>query len=285
MSTAPAIGAAQGADGTSQPTGFGALIAALTPLDRADGSTAGLTTELPENWTQGRTAYGGLSAALCVEAARRMAADLPPLRSGQFAFAGPAAGRLDIRPELVRRGRSAATMAVALDGDQGPAVRALLTYGAARDSRVGHDSLAAPDVAGPDDCPAFFPSGGGPRFAANMEMRLAAGNRPLAGGDPAFWLWVRHRAPDGADPLTALVALADSPPPAAMVGFPAPAPISTMTWTLDLLGDPGDDPGVWRLLHSVSEQAGHGYSAQAMTLWDADRRPLAVARQMVALFT
>ncbi len=285
MSGAPTMAADQDAEATGQPTGFGALIAALAPLAGADGSPAGLTTELPEHWTQGRTAYGGLSAALCVEAARRMGADLPPLRSGQFAFAGPAAGRLDIRPELVRRGRSAATVAVALDGEQGPAVRALLTYGAARDSRVGHDSLTAPDVAGPDGCPAFFASGDGPRFAANMEMRLAAGSRPLAGGDPAFWLWVRHRAPTGADPVTALVALADSPPPAAMVGFPAPAPISTMTWTLDLIGDPGGDPGAWMLLRSASEQAGHGYSAQAMTLWDEHRRPLAVARQMVALFT
>ena len=36
---------------------------------------------LPPDWLQGRTAYGGLSAALCVQAALRAHPDLPPLRS------------------------------------------------------------------------------------------------------------------------------------------------------------------------------------------------------------
>ena len=52
-----------------------------------------LHIDIPADWAQGRTAYGGLTAALCVEAAALVSSDLPPLRSAQFAFIGPAAGR------------------------------------------------------------------------------------------------------------------------------------------------------------------------------------------------
>jgi hypothetical protein len=38
------------------------------------------------------------------------------------------------------------------------------------------------------------------------------------------------------------------------------------------------------LLWASSEQAGEGYSMQAMTLWDDAGKPLAVGRQVVAIF-
>jgi acyl-CoA thioesterase len=136
----------------------------------------------------------------------------------------------------------------------------------------------------PAHCVAFFPAGAGPRFAANFDMRLAAGARPMSGGEPAFALWVRHRDAGAANPLAALVALADALPPAAMVAFARPAPISTMTWALDLLSAPDDGAGAWRLLRSASEHAADGYSVQAMMLWDERGRPLCLGRQTVALF-
>jgi hypothetical protein len=59
---------------------------------------------LPADWLQGRTAYGGLSAALCLQATVRSHADLPPLRSAQFCFIGPATGELDIAAAVLRQG-------------------------------------------------------------------------------------------------------------------------------------------------------------------------------------
>ncbi len=260
--------------------GFGALIGSA----RTAGN--GIEVDLPETWAQGRTAYGGLSAALCVEAARRAEPDRPPLRRAQFAFPGPASGRLRARAALIRRGRSASFVSAELDGEAGPALRALFTYGGARDSRIAHARAPMPAAPPPDDCPPFIPKGMeriGPRFAANFDLRLAAGARPLSGADePEMAVWVRHRDVAGAAPETALVALADAIPPAAMVQFREPAPISTMTWTLDVLE--AGDPGGWRLLRSLSEHAGDGYSAQSMALWDEVGALVAVGRQVVALF-
>ena len=59
---------------------FAAIMAGI----KADGPA--LTAPLPENWMQGRTTYGGLTAALLLEAARRGHADLPPLRSAMINF-------------------------------------------------------------------------------------------------------------------------------------------------------------------------------------------------------
>ncbi|HVY03310.1 MAG TPA: acyl-CoA thioesterase domain-containing protein, partial [Caulobacterales bacterium] len=55
----------------------------------------GYRASIPDTWRQGRTAFGGVSAAICVEAALRALKDAPPLRSAQFAFIGPAGG--DVR--------------------------------------------------------------------------------------------------------------------------------------------------------------------------------------------
>lgn len=238
--------------------------------------------DAPDGWTQGRTLYGGMTAALCAEAARRRFPELAPLRSAQFAFTGPAAGRLSFRPALIRQGRSSAFVAVDGVAEGGHAVRALLAFGADRESGVRHNAAAPPKVAAPEACAPFFeaPRGG---FFQNFEMRLAAGARPLSpGADPAFSVWVRHLDDAGVDPAVSLLALADSLPPAAMVAFPAPAPISTVTWSVDILQPL--ERGDWRLLSSVSEQACDGYALQAMSLWSDAGRRLAVGRQAVAIF-
>ena len=81
---------------------FSKIIASLREQEGAFHAGPG------EDWLQGRTLFGGLSAALAVEASERAFPDLPPLRSAQFAFAGPAEGELRLEPKMLRRGRSAA---------------------------------------------------------------------------------------------------------------------------------------------------------------------------------
>ncbi len=75
-----------------------------------------------------------------------------------------------------------------------------------------------------------------------------------------------------------------------MTRFTAPAAISTMTWTVDILDDPDAiGPDGWLLLSTLllssrAETIAHGYSVQAMTVWTQDGGPLIAARQCVAVF-
>jgi len=255
------------------------LVAAVSATE------TGFSAFVTDDWKQGRTTYGGLSAALCVEAAQRTFPEAPPLRSAQFAFVGPAAGELAIQVKPLRQGKSTLFVAVDLVGEQGVATHGVLTFGAARVSALDYGEVPAPAVAAPEACESFFPENraGAPHFSAQFEVRKAGGTRPLAGGPPEYLLWIRHRDP-AATSLSALVALADMPPPPAMALFPQFGPISTMTWSLDVVGLPREDDDGWRLLRTRAETIGEGYSTQEMHLWDSQGRPLILARQNVAIF-
>lgn len=258
---------------------FTALMASMT----TGGDSCSVTAT--EDWLQGRTIYGGLLAAFCLQSVSRQFADLPPLRSAQLAFVGPAAGTVTIRPTVLRKGKSTVFIGIELFGEAGLATRATFCYGAARESAAAFGALAAPAVADPDACPQFFRPIPGLNFLQHFEGRFAGGNVPFSGGKhPGFSLWVRHR--DEARPATlpALVALTDSPPPAALVLFKRSGPLSTMTWSIDLLTDRPETRDGWWLLDTKAENVSGGYSSQATTLWNADRQPILVSRQNVAVF-
>ena len=59
--------------------------------------------------------------------------------------------------------------------------------------------------------------------------------------------------------ITALLAFTDCLPCAAWVDFPKPAPVSTMSWTVDFK-HPLPPVGGWHLIWSSSEAAGEGAS-------------------------
>jgi hypothetical protein len=272
-------------------TDFSTLMAQLA--ETPDGSSL----EISEDWTQGRTLFGGLSAALCAAAGEVAAGEgldgpPPPLRSAQFAFIGPAGGPVRLKTQVLRRGKSTVFVQADLTGEGGLATRGLLTFGAARPSSMDDEDLPAPATLNPEDCPALHgDSGKGPGFTRHFDIRPADGVRFFGRdvertlGRPDILLWARHRDPLAGTGAAALIALADIPPPAAMRLMTAPAPISTMTWMIDLLTPPSraDDTG-WRLLRSTAQVTRSGYSSQSMSLWDDAGRPLVIGRQNVAVF-
>lgn len=141
----------------------------------------------------------------------------------------------------------------------------------------------SPEVPAPDACEPFFGAGPGPGFAQYFEHRFAGGSRPRSVGQvPTMLAWLRLCDRGGVDPLISLIALADALPPAAIVAFPAAAPISTMTWSLDI-AQPARMTE-WVLVRTASEQAASGYSLQAMDAWNEDGVRLACGRQAVAVF-
>lgn len=242
-----------------------------------------LTLEAPSSWSQGRTLFGGMTTALSWAAATRMIPDLPPLRTVHTAFVGPAAGLLTLRPEVLRRGRSATTVGVDVNAEAGLAARSTFFCGAARPTRVTHDRvepLRSPDAA---DLPQVLAGGHTPGFARNFEIRHLSGGLPYGGGPAEFVMWARLKADEGADPLVALLALADVLPPAAMAVFPEPGVISSLSWSFDLDRLP-TDAGAWYLCRAVSESTGDGYSRQAMDLFDAEGRRMLAGRMTIAIF-
>ncbi|MBL6854600.1 MAG: thioesterase family protein [Alphaproteobacteria bacterium] len=241
---------------------------------------------MTDDWLQGRTAYGGLSSSLCLEAARRAVPDLPPLRSAQFTLIGPASGPLSMTPTVLRRGKSAVFVNVDLVGEAGLAVRAVLSFGVARASQIGYSALPMPAVTPIADSPPFFPGDRSPiGFQQHFESRLAGGTRPVTpGAKPEYLIWYRHKDERARQGIVPLIALADGPPPAVMAMFPQFAPISTMTWSVDVLTDEPQTADGWWLIRSLATTAHQGYSTQSMIVWNASGEPVLAHAQNVAIF-
>lgn len=240
--------------------------------------------EPPEDWRQGRTLFGGLSACLAVASAGRAFPEIPPLRSAQFAFIGPVTGSLALEPKILRAGKSATFITVDGKANTDIALRATLVFGAARRSSHSYRALSMPEAAPPGQLADFFDASFAPAFTQQFDGRIAGGARAVSGTDkPELLLWVRHRDHAAPDDVTSIIALGDVPPPAAMSLFTTLASISTVNWSIDVLGDRYVGSG-WHLVRVEAETVGEGYSSQRMTLWDAAGAPILAARQTVAIF-
>ena len=251
----------------------------LAQAVRTDG---GLEATIPETWMQGRTAYGGLSAALALQGARAVAQDLPPLRSAQISFVGPLAGTVQVRAERLRQGKSAAFVGVDVVGDAGLGLRATFVFMHARPSQVDYSVATPPETVAPEAAAPAFRRTTGPHFTGNFDYRHARPADVVA--EPADFLrWVRLVEPGEVASPVALMALGDALPPAAMDLMVEKGPVSSMTWLINLLVDEPITRDGWWLMRSTGAYARHGCSSQSMAIWNADGEPVATGMQSVAL--
>ena len=251
---------------------------AIDALEPAEGGWRGT---VPENWLQGRTAYGGFSAALALHAAQCSDVDLPPLRSAQVSFIGPLSGDIVVRATRLRRGRNAAFVQADVESTAGLGLRATFVFMRAIESRVDHQTGRCPDFPAPTADTRTFRGHSTIAFSQNFDL---LDRRDDAGG-PAEWLrWVRLVDRGGLDPMVELVAIADCLPPAALKLLGGPAPLSSMTWLLNILGPRPVTRDGWWLLRAATDYTKEGSSSQQMAIWNADGTPIAEQMQSVAIF-
>ena len=235
---------------------------------------------IPPGWLQGRTSYGGLSAALALHVAQGSEPDLPPLRSAQVSFIGPLAGDVTIRATRLRRGRNAAFVQADVIGEAGLGLRATFVFMGAIASALRHEESEAPALRRPgaDDRTRT----GRPEVPFSQQFEYVDAREGLA---PAEWVrWARLREREGLDPAVELIAVADCLPPAALKLLRTMAPLSSMTWLVNLLTPLPVTTDGWWLLQARADHARGGSSSQVMRVWDADGRAVAEQMQSVAIF-
>ncbi len=250
---------------------------------RDDGT---FTANPDDSWRQGRTLFGGMSAALCYAACERAVPDLPPLRSAQIAYIGPSLGETSLHPTILRRGKSVTFMGCDMLSEGNVATRALFVFGGDRDVAFADTAPPPPVVLPPDQCQSLWPQGKGPAFAQHVEQRLAGKLRPMSGADTGdLLIWARLRDSQPPPGLVSLVALGDAVPPAPFTRATGPAMISTMTWQFEVADPQAFDPNQWHLIRATDDAIGNGYAGQSMAMWDEAGKPVLLARQSVAIFT
>ena len=239
---------------------------------------------ITDNWMQGRTTYGGLSAAICLKAVLDEYPDLPPLRSAQVNFIGPVGGPVAVKTSIMRQGRSVSYISAEMYNEKGLATHTVFCFGTSRESKLERDFTDPPQVPTFEESENFFDSGFGPAFSRNYDCLLAQGGHPISGSEHSeHFIWVRHKDRQ-ADDLVALVGIADMPPPAVLPMFKEFAPISSMTWMMNFLSEDISTTDGWWLMRSAAEHSRDGYSSQDMQVWNADGRLVISARQNVAVF-
>lgn len=240
---------------------------------------------IPANWLQGRTAYGGLSAAMALHLVLQETADgLPPLKAAQLSFIGPVTESVRFRSELLRRGKSVTQIGVDARVGDALALRAAFVFGAERASRIRHVQAQRPEVPAPQACRPLPDAVPVPGHFHNFDVRFVGAAVPVGGAAaPELLAWVRLKDAADVRPEVALLALGDCMPPATMACFTEPAPVSSMTWSVDFPRPA--QPSTWFLQRSRSLAAADGYSFQLMEVWDEHGELVLLGTQTVAIFT
>lgn len=254
-------------------------------LVAASSGEGGLVLTVPAEWHQGRTAYGGLSAALALAAASQACGEgLPPLRSATVNFVGPLYGEIEARGRLLRRGRNAtwASAEVSRDGEcgltagfvfMGPVASALHLND--RPLPAGLVPLAEAKARGHHPLMPVF-------LREHFEFRFAQPRSETK--QPEICAWVRLNERAGLDPMSELLLIADALPPGVMPLVQPGTPISSMTWQVNLLTAAPETGDGWWLLRSRGDYAENGCSSQTMDIWNAGGAPVATGMQSVAVF-
>ncbi len=259
---------------------FQALVKGLTGVD------GGVQGQIPSEWRQGRTAYGGVTTGLALEAALRTFPGLPVLRSLQMTFVGPVISDPVFRPTVLRKGRNVTTVRVDAFCEAQLVATVVFIFGASRDS-VLKQSLHAPAAGDPAEYEMFAPPNmlnQFPAFISQFDMHLIEGARPMSGAKEGYIrTWCRHKDSMSREGIGSFVAIGDVLPPAAMPTFSTFGPVSSINWQLNILKEPTTRDGWWHI-ETKQSASQDGYSSQIMRFWNSEGDLVAEGTQSVALF-
>jgi acyl-CoA thioesterase len=250
---------------------------------RRDGDTWLAT--IGEDWLQGRSAFGGIQAALALRAMRTLVPAEVPLRSLQVAFLAPVpAGEVRIEAKVLRQGKNVSQVEARLvDGDDTLCV-VIGVFGASRASKLhllpsqpAVRAMAAPHVL-------RYVPGLLPQFTQHFEARWLQGDVPFSGSTKTEQVVDIALKDDGVADEAQVIAFADFIPPVALSMLDQPAPGSSLTWMLELFADARGLPlQGWRI-DAQLQAAQDGYTSQQVMLWGPGGEPVALSRQSMVVF-
>ncbi|GAB2566616.1 thioesterase family protein [Dyella jejuensis] len=238
-----------------------------------------------EDWLQGRSAFGGLQAALALQAMRGLVPADMPLRSLQVAFVAPVpAGTVRMVAKVLRQGKSVTQLEARLLDGEATVCLVVGVFGTARESslRILPSQPAVQAAAKPHVL--RYAPGLLPQFTQHFEARWLQGDIPFTGSKNTSQVVEVALKDDGTASEAQVVAFADFIPPVALSMLDQPAPGSSLTWMLELFGDSrGLSLANWRI-DAQLQAAQDGYTSQQVMLWGPHGEPIALSRQSMVVF-
>lgn len=251
---------------------------------QASNQPGSFTVEIDDTWMQGRTTFGGLTAALIIHAIQKsVAADRLP-RSLSVNFIGPVSqGQHEIKVRALREGGSVSHFQGEMVCNGEVAVSLSVSFGKSRESRLKITGPSLPPVSAFADTSPMPKREGAPGFLQHFDLRFVSGAPPFSGADEAdFSLWLGFKD-DTPSNLAALVALGDVPPMPGLNMMKPPGAGSSLSWYLEFPNHLSED--TQPLFYDYKAQSGaNGYFNNYATIWAADGTPVMYSRQVATLF-
>lgn len=241
--------------------------------------------DVPSGWMQGRSVFGGLTAAMAAALARRVVPD-PSRRLRTLSiqlFAPVVPGALEGAVRVLREGRNVTFVEVRLgQGGREVAVTSAVFVGGIKTMLVA-PVAPAPEMPAPEtlnDLP-YIP-GVIPEFTQHVQMRWASGSPPFSGGDIAAYTGLfRYRCPV-AD-AEGLLGLLDTWPCPSLSLLKGPSAASTVSWTAHLLALPEPSDG-WFTMAYETVAGGGGFHTAVGRLYSPEGQLIGWTEQLVAVF-
>lgn len=242
-------------------------------------------------WMQGRASFGGLVAAMGVEAMQQALINnghqQHPLRGLQVLFVGPVGvDPVRIETQLLRKGKNVTSMRADLIQAGQVCCSVMACFGASRQSMLNVGVIDRPDVPAPETLEPFhYVEGVTPKFTQQFDMRWAEGDRPFTNCQSrTHGIWTRFFE-EGEASIAHVIAIADIPPPVGLSMLTEPANGSSLTWSLEFLGDEWQaNMHDWWYVRTELAQCSQGYAQQKYIIWAPSGQPIAIASQVMTVF-
>lgn len=244
--------------------------------------------DLPSGWNQGRSFFGGFSAAIAYQHALNGIDENQLIRALTVSFVAPLKpGSAVLKRRILRQGKNVTQVRVEIEQDDEVGLSALLTFGQGRTSQVqvtdvpkSHVPARQPGFSMPDTNMA-------PEFTQHYEYCLNVGAMPFSGQPKReFGGWVRYRNEAAPISVGLLLGLVDAWPPAILSHLDKPAPASSLTWTIEFpkpLDTRLQGTDWWQYVAYI-DYAADGYGHTHAHIWDQQGELVAISRQTITVF-
>ena len=246
--------------------------------------------QFDKSWEQGRTIFGGISAAVVYQAIYNKVSTDRVLRSLTTNFVGPIVYGADVHidVDVLRQGKNVTqVVAKAMQNDQ-VCLMVQASFGVARDSKINIPSTLKHQFEPPKKAK-FIPQIPKvvPNYLKHLDISLSEGKMPFMGSkSSSLHGFMRFtKAPEKVTDAH-IIALIDGWPPAVLQMLRWPAPASSMSWNLEFIHPHREIKGSdWFSYQSTTRQAADGYAHTEANIWDAHGELIAISRQCVTIFT
>lgn len=240
--------------------------------------------QVPAEWRQGRTAYGGATVAAAVRALSREAPTDRPLRyfNAQFvSLVGP--GELELRTSFLAQGGNVSSGQAVMFSEGQACLQLTAVFAKSRFSSVPLERERI-RLRNPQELPIMpYVEGVMPRFTREIEYRTET-DLPFSGSSiPRVAGYCRHKTGAGS-PEEEVIGLLDAWPPSVLPLLGAPSPASTVSWSAHIYDVPTVDPDEYWYYSAEAGDFRDGYASAQAKLYAPSGELVAWSEQLVAVY-